>query len=206
MDHANPAPRATAALITLCLVAAVVACARLIRSGAVPTGPGRFGRGADLVHAVMLVAMAAMWSAAGAALPITFWRSLFGMVAAVSLLWLIVGSARADSANRGEQAGAALYHCVAAIAMIYATLTSHGSHSEHDQHATTHVTSPPIPAIGWFLVTLFVLDALVVTVAAIRAPRQFGNTRPATIAAVFPHATMDFTMAVMLVLALRSPG
>ena len=256
MDHANTA--VTWALFVACLLAAAVACARLFRPE-----PGRFGRDGELVHVVMLIAMATMWTAAGAELPTVFWRIVFGAVAAGSTVWLVVGGRRFGAARKGgrfgavapgastgvdnsvgqadvvpsgrpdptrsgepavadrrgdasrrsvggsndselfgEESGAAIYHGIAALAMVYATLTAHGPRAEH----TAHASSPPIPAIGWVLVALFVLDAMVLVATALRVPERFGRSRPATFAAVFPHATMDFAMATMLTLALRPPG
>ncbi|WP_216910530.1 DUF5134 domain-containing protein [Nocardia noduli] len=256
MDHANTA--VTWALFVACLLAAIVAGTRLFRPD-----PGRFGRGGELVHVIMLVAMSAMWTTAGAGLPIAFWRIVFGAVAVGSTVWSVVGGRRIGPASKegrfgavvpgestgvdrsvgradiapssrpdatrsgepavadrraeasgrsvgggndaelfGEKSGAAIYHGIAAFAMVYATLTPHGPRAEHTPHAST----PPIPAIGWVLVALFVLDAMVLVATALRVPERFGRSLPATFAAVFPHATMDFAMATMLALALRPPG
>ncbi|MFE7747254.1 DUF5134 domain-containing protein [Nocardia sp. NPDC057455] len=75
---------------------------------------------------------------------------------------------------------------------------------------STSTTRPPpdlpYPVIGWFLAGLFLLDAAVVVVTAIRPPGEAGPTRRAFVVTLFPHLVMDIAMTVMLVAALTTPG
>ncbi|MBF6195291.1 DUF5134 domain-containing protein [Nocardia sp. CDC186] len=203
MHHTGLPPAATWGMIVLCCCGAAVAAVGLLRPRRAPGRLARYGeRGSELFHAVMLAAMAAMWSAVSANLSVLEWRLLFGALAIASPLWLVVVAARERSAERADRIGAAVYHGVAALAMVYATLGTHASPPEHVHHATAHAPGLPYPVIGWILAAMFLLDALVVVAVVVRPPGEAPPTRHEIAVTVFPHLVMDIATAVMLVAAL----
>ncbi|MFI2280297.1 DUF5134 domain-containing protein [Nocardia beijingensis] len=190
-------------MIVLCCCGAAVAAFGLLCPRPAAGRLTRYGeRGSELFHAVMLAAMAVMWSAIGADLSVVEWRLLFGALAIASPLWLVAVAARERPAECADRVGAALYHGVAALGMVYATLGTHASAPEHVHHATAHEPGLPYPVIGWFLAAVFILDALVVAAVVIRPPGEAPPMRREITVTVFPHLVMDIAMAVMLVTAL----
>ncbi|MFC8527418.1 DUF5134 domain-containing protein [Nocardia sp. NPDC057227] len=134
------------------------------------------GPASALFHVVMLLAMAGMWTLPQVSPPV--WRGLSGALAAAAALWLLLAATGPRTEHRADEIGAACYHGVAALAMVYALLGGHGG-------------TPPLPVAGWILVLLFVFDAVVVA----------GVTRFAL--AALPHLVMDLATALMLGSALR---
>lgn len=203
MHHTGLPPAATWGMIVLCGCGAAVAAFDFLRPRPAAGRLARYGeRGSELFHAVMLAAMAAMWSGVGANLSVVEWRLLFGALAIASPLWLVAVAARERPAERAERMGAALYHGAAALAMVYATLGAHASAPEHVRHATAPAPGLPYPVIGWFLAAVFMLDALVVIAVVVRPPGASPPTRREIVVTVFPHLVMDIVMAAMLVAAL----
>ncbi|MFE9789761.1 DUF5134 domain-containing protein [Nocardia salmonicida] len=186
MNHALPGSVSWIA-IGLCSTAALVAAVDA-RSGT-PTNSRYGGRATELAHVVMLVAMAVMWTPAGGDLPATVWRVVFSVLAIVMSVWVVVAIGR-----RTDDVGAAIYHCVAAFAMLYATL------GQHHHHVHTGAETPlPVPLLGWAFVAIFTLDA-VVTLGALTW--QLIHRQPAR--ALFPHLVMDAATAVMVWQALSA--
>ncbi|KQY32614.1 hypothetical protein ASD42_19950 [Nocardia sp. Root136] len=185
MNHALPGPVGGIA-IGLCSTAALVAAVDA-RSGT-PTNSRYGGRATELAHVVMLVAMAVMWTPAGGGLPATVWRAVFSVLA--MSVWVVIAIGR-----RTDDVGAAIYHCVAAFAMLYATL---GQQHHHHVHGGAE-NQLPVPLLGWAFVAIFTLDA-VVTLGALTW--QITHRRPAR--ALFPHLVMDAATAVMIWQALSA--
>lgn len=126
-------------------------------------------------------------------------------LAVASLLWPILGATRGRPGDRADRIGAAVYHCVGALAMVHATLGSDNSPSEHAHHtAAAYPANLPYPAISWLLAGLFLLDAVVVVIAVIRPRGEAAPTRLDFIVTVSPHLAMDITMVAMLVAVQRS--
>ncbi|PKV81473.1 DUF5134 domain-containing protein [Nocardia fluminea] len=185
MNHALPGPVGPIAIV-LCSAAAIVAAVDA-RSGA--TTASRYsGRATELAHVVMLVAMAAMWTPIGGDLPATVWRAVFSVLAIAMSAWVVAAIGR-----RTDDAGAAIYHCVAAFAMLYATL------GEQHHHHAGPASQVPVPLLGWVFVAIFALDA-VITLGALAW--QIAQRRPAR--ALFPHLVMDAATAVMIWQALSA--
>lgn len=188
MNHALPGPVGWIA-IGLCSTAALVAAVDA-RSGT-PTNSRYGGRATELAHVVMLVAMAVMWTPAGGDLPATVWRAVFSVLAIAMSVWVVVAIGR-----RTDDVGAAIYHCVAAFAMLYATL----GQQQHQHHVHGGAENQlPVPLLGWAFVAIFTLDA-VVTLGALTW--QIAHRRPAR--ALFPHLVMDAATAVMIWQALSA--
>ncbi|MFC9472151.1 DUF5134 domain-containing protein [Nocardia sp. NPDC056952] len=187
MNHALPAPVGWIA-VGLCSAAALVAAVDA-RSGT-PATSRYGGRATELAHVVMLVAMAVMWTPKGGDLP-AIWRAVFSVLAIAMSTWVAVTIAR-----RTDDVGAAIYHCVAAFAMLYATLGQQQHH--HHVHGGAE-NSLPVPLLGWAFVAIFTLDA-VVTLGALTW--QIAHRRPAR--ALFPHLVMDAATAVMIWQALSA--
>ncbi|WP_043655857.1 DUF5134 domain-containing protein [Nocardia thailandica] len=185
MTHSLPDPLRWIA-IALCSTATATAILGLRED---PVRRRRFGgRATEAAHAVMLTAMAVMWTPLGAELPNTFWCWLFGALTLATAVWVTA------ALRTGGDTAAAVYHGVAAAAMLYTTLGS-----THEHHGHTMVGPVPYPAVGWALVVLFVLDAVITTGAL--AYQGFGRkpVRP-----LFTHLVMDAATAVMLFHALAS--
>ncbi len=201
MHHAGLSPAANWALIVLCVGGAAAAAVGLLQTRPATGRPGRYGgRGTELFHLIMLVAMAVMESEWSRSLSAIWWRQLFGALALASVVWLIAET-RDRSGNRNDRIGAAGYHCVAALAMGYATLGSPAGHAHHA--AAGHPADPPYPLLGWFLAGVFLLDAVVAAAAVVRPPRGAESAR-CRIVTVFPHLAMDIAMTTMLVAGLTS--
>lgn len=186
MDHTLPGPLALVA-IGLCLSAVVVAVLDL-RAG-VTERSLYAGRTTELAHVVMLLAMAAMWTPAGDALSATFWRVVFGVLALAMSAWVVIALGGADDV------GAAVYHWVAAVAMVYATFGGHHHHAHHGS-AAGHL---PVPLLGWAFCTLFAIDAVVTAGALGWQLLRRRRARP-----LFAHLVMDVAMVVMLGQALTT--
>ncbi|MEU4416887.1 DUF5134 domain-containing protein [Nocardia salmonicida] len=189
MNHALPGPVAAWIAIGLCSTAALVAAVDA-RSGT-PTNSRYGGRATELAHVVMLVAMAVMWTPAGGDLPATVWRGVFAVLTIAMAGWVVVAIGR-----RGEDLGAAIYHCVAAFAMLYATLGQ--QHHHHHVHGGAE-NALPVPLHGWTFVAIFTLDA-VITLGA--WTWQIAHRRPAR--ALLPHLVMDAATAMMVWQALSA--
>ncbi|MBF6335566.1 DUF5134 domain-containing protein [Nocardia abscessus] len=203
MHHSGLPPAVNWAMIVLCVGGAAVAAAGFLGSRTAARRLDRYGgQGSELFHLVMLAAMAVMGNQWSEALSATRWRQLFGALAIASLLWLIAGT-RGRPGEREHRIGAALYHCVAALSMVYATLGSPTAASGHAHHAATdHTADLPCPMLGWLLAGVFLLDALVAAAAVIRPPGGVESTRRRLVVTVFPHLAMDIAMTAMLVASL----
>lgn len=208
MYHAGLPPGATWAMIALCGCGAAVAAVGLLAPRPTAGRLGRYGdRGSELFHAVMLTAMSVMWSDTGQTLSVAQWRLLFGALAIAALLWLVASATRGRPGERADRVGAAVYHCVAALAMVYATTGSDPSPAGHIHHSVgAHTADLPYPVLGWSLTVLFLLDSVVVIAAVIRPPGDTEPTRRDIVATVLPHLVMDITMTAMLVAALTAPS
>ncbi|MGY5305496.1 DUF5134 domain-containing protein [Nocardia gipuzkoensis] len=202
MHHAGLPPAANWAMIVLCVSGAAVAAVGLLGSRPAAGRLDRYGGQEGLFHSVMLAAMAVMGSEWSEMLSATRWRQLFGALAIASLLRLIAPGARDRPGDREHRIGAALYHCVAALAMVYTTLGSPAGHAHHA--ATDHTADLPYPMLGWFLAGVFLLDAVVAATAVIRPPGGVESTRRRLVVTVFPHLSMDIAMTAMLVASLTS--
>ncbi|WP_067685976.1 DUF5134 domain-containing protein [Nocardia jejuensis] len=176
--HTTLPPAIMGIATALCLCGAVVAAAHLLRPH--PTEHALYsGRASDLNHLAMLTAMAVMWS--DTSLPITLWRAVFGALAASALLALLT---RGYAGSRTERIGSAAYHCVSALAMLYAGSAHH---------------TVSLPVLGWTLTALFLLDAAVVAAVAVTPATP---SRRDFLVTVFPHLVMDLAMASMLAVVL----
>ncbi|WP_174185728.1 DUF5134 domain-containing protein [Nocardia barduliensis] len=205
MHHASLPAAANWALIMLCVGGAVVAAVGLLGSRPAAGRLDRYGgRSSELFHLIMLAAMTVMASEWSGSLSATRWRQLFGALAIASAVWLIAET-RGRSSDRGDRIGAAGYHCVAALAMVYATLGSAAASTGHAHHAATgHPVDSPYPVLGWFLAGVFLLDAVVAAAAVVRPPGGVESTTRRRVVTVFPHLTMDIAMTMMLVAGLTS--
>lgn len=136
---------------------------------------------AEIGHIVMLTSMIVMVADRGS-IPHSLWRIVFGALAAGYVALLIMRAGQ----RRAEHAAAAGYHCLSALAMLYTTLglTTHAQH-----HMAMPATGPPVPWLGWILVTFFLLDAVATITVTVRTAR----------AAVVPHVVMDGGMVLMLI-------
>lgn len=183
MTHTLPDPLRWIA-IALCLCATGTA---LLDLRADPVRHSRFGgRATGAAHAVMLTAMAFMWTPMGAEVPITLWRWFFGALTMATAVWIAV------ALRTGGDTPAAVHHGTAAAAMLYATLGS-----THEHHGHTMIEPIPFPPLGWALVGLFVLDAVITTGALVHRGIARKPLRP-----LFTHLIMDAATATMLLQAL----
>ncbi|MBX7435117.1 DUF5134 domain-containing protein [Mycobacterium sp. Y57] len=188
----------------------IVAVARATGGGRHEAVPGLYssGRASDLGHIVMLAAIFIMVVFPHDAVPSYLWQSIFGALAAVYTVLIVIHIGQRRRAPVGGQStdliAAAGYHLIAALAMLYPTLGAVSRPEMYGLHRE-HAAPPPLPVLGWIGVAFFLADLLgsVIVAITLRFPGIDHRKLPkATRVAVFPHAVMDLTMSLMLVTAL----
>ncbi|MGW4244876.1 DUF5134 domain-containing protein, partial [Nocardia sp. NPDC004722] len=172
-------------------------------------GQGRAGagdsadQGSDAAHLMMCLVMLGMLVFPVAADP----RAVRGVLTAMVVVYTLVLGERmlrwrsviGSVDSGGGKVGAFAYHVVTAAAMLYA-MSGHGSHGGMVMRG--HGGPAPAPMLA--LAALFVVDALVMGVPALRTrlPRVFPHTMGASGSlTAIPHLVMDLGTAYMLVAA-----